>query len=161
MTVIKDNPVTKSLFLSIKLGNPRLKCARYGICEINPDDDGSFYGMASQIIDQRVRATVFTTKHAQLRFSFDRKSMTAKTDKTYFASGFFIVEVAKELPLVVTHRLGISPCQIETGMYPISSNKDVYKIVVDIKAITNTGQSDCGCSKQVTNRQVGILQTEH
>ncbi len=154
MKVINDSTTRKYMMLSIKLGNPRYKCARYGICEINPDDDGSFYGNSTSLMDKRVRATVFATQQQQLIFLFDRNSLTAKTDKTHFADGFFIMEAPKTLPLFVSNQLGIRPCQIATGIYPIVSNNGFYKIVMSIESISQLKQLDCGCSKQHVNTRL-------
>jgi hypothetical protein len=148
MIAIKDSPLLKHIFLSIKLGNPQYECARYGICEM--DADGDFYLPNFEKVDKRVRAIVSITKKKQLSLLFDRNSLTARTDKEHFGSGFFTIEVAKALPVSVSDKLGIKPSQIEMGMYSISANQRYYKIVVALKPIT-VKALDCGCSKQKMN----------
>ena len=154
MNDIKSSPLPKGIYLSIKLGNPKYECARFGICEM--DADGDFSIPHSENVDNQARATIVLTKKEQLSFLFDRSSLTAKTDKTHFASGFFTVEVAKELPLALSDKLGLEPCQIETGMYAIAAYKEQYKIIMAIEPIKSANVLDCGCSKQIINQQMAV-----
>jgi hypothetical protein len=154
MKLKNDNTTRKNMVLSIKLGNPKHQCARYGICEINPDDDGSFYLPSNPLVDKKVRATVFTTRRRQLLFFFDRHSLTALTHKDHFSTGFFVIETAKELPLSVSNKLGLCPCQIETGIYPIVQDNDFYKITMNIKSISDFKQDDCACAKNLEKVKV-------
>jgi hypothetical protein len=152
MKVTENGALLKGIGLSIKFGNPRYECARYGICEI--DSDGDFYLPNFEKVDKKAWAIVSVTKKKQLSFLFDRSSLTDKTDKDYFSSGFFTMEVAKELPTIISDRLGITPCQIEAGVYCISSaNQHQYKIIMGIKPITDITLIDCGCSKHEINKR--------
>jgi hypothetical protein len=130
MSVIKHSSLFKGIYLSIKLGNPRYECARFGICEM--DADGDFYLHSLEKMDKRARAIVTVTKKKQLNFLFDRSSLTDKTDKEHFSSGFFTMEVPKELPTALSDKLGMGLCQIEAGVYAISAYKQQYKIVMAI-----------------------------
>jgi hypothetical protein len=83
--------------------------------------------------------------------------LTPQTDETHFSSGFFAMEVAKALPTKVAEKLGIEACQIEAGVYTISVRKHFYKIVMDIKPITDAHSEDCGCSKQLKEQRAIAL----
>lgn len=155
MKVIENGASVKHIGLHIKFGNPKYECARYGICEF--DSDVGFYTAHSEKVDKRAYALLSLTKTKQLSLLVDRNSLTDKTDKEHFGSGFFIVEVAKELPRDISEKLGINPCQIEVGMYSISANKQHYKMVMDIKPITDSKSLDCGCSKRQIDRRVEAL----
>jgi hypothetical protein len=146
MNEIKNSPRPNGIYLSIKLGNPKYECARFGICEI--DADGDFHVPHFEKMDKKALVHVSITKNKQLNCLFDRSSLTPQTDEEHFSSGFFTMEVAKTLPTKVTEKLGIEACQIEAGVYAISVRKHFYKIVMDIKPITDTHSKDCGCSKQ-------------
>jgi hypothetical protein len=151
MNSIKNSSLLKGIYLSIKLGNPRYECARFGICEM--DADGDFYVPFVENIDNKARAVVALTKKKQLSFLFDRSSLTVKTDKAHFSSGFFTIETEKELPAIVLDKLGIAPSQIEAGVYAIRAYKEQYKIVMAIKPITGVHPLDWDCSKQAINRR--------
>ncbi len=146
MNDIKNNVFSKGINLSIKLGNPKYECARFGICEM--DAEGDFSIPHSESLDNKARATIVLTKKKQLSFLFDRSSLTAQTDKTHFASGFFTIEVAKKLPTALSEKWDMAPCQIEAGMYAIEAYKQYYKIVIAIAPITSVNPLDYGCSKQ-------------
>ncbi len=154
MSIIKSKSLIQGIYLSIKLGNPKYECARFGICEM--DLDGDFYLPSLEKIDKRARATVSVTKKKQLNFLFDRSSLTPKTNKEHFSSGFFTVEVAKELPTALSDKLSIEPCQIEAGVYAIAAYKQQYKIVMAITPITSVDVLDCGCAKQAINRRTAV-----
>jgi hypothetical protein len=155
MNDIKNNALSKGIYLSIKLGNPKYECARFGICEM--DTEGDFFLPHFETVDNKARAIVALTKKKQVRFLFDRSSLTVKTDKTHFSNGFFTMEVAKELPVAVSDKWGIAPCQIEAGVYAIKAYKQQYKIVMVIAPLTSLDALDCGCSKQATNRRTAVL----
>ena len=145
MTIIKNGASVKHIGLHIKFGNPKYECARYGICEF--DSDVGFYTAHSEKVDKRAYALLSLTKNKQLSLLVDRNSLTDKTDKEHFGSGFFTVEVAKELPTDISDKLGIKPCQIEAGMYSISKHKDFYEVVMDTTSNKNFVKADCGCTK--------------
>lgn len=156
MTVIKNNGASrKHIGLHIKLGNPKYECARYGICEF--DSEIGLYEPHFEKVDKRAYALIALTKSKQLSLLIDRSSLTDKTDKEHFGSGFFTMEVAKELPISVSDRLGIKPSQIEVGMYSISANKQYYKIVMVLKPVRDVKPHDCGCSKQQIDRRAVAL----
>ena len=155
MNSIKNNALSKGIYVSIKLGNPRYECARFGICEI--DADGDFFLPHFENVDNQARTKVSKAKKQQLVFRFDRSSLTDKTNKGHFSSGFFTMEIAKELPTALSDKLGIAPCQIEGGVYAIETYKQYYKIVMAIKPITSVNPLNCGCSKQTINKRTAVL----
>jgi hypothetical protein len=155
MNEIKNSPRPKGIYLSIKLGNPKYECARFGICEI--DADGDFHVPHFEKMDKKALVHVSITKNKQLNCLFDRSRLTPQTDETHFASGFFTMEAAKALPTKVTEKLGIEACQIEAGIYAISVREDYYKIVMDIKPITDAHSEDCNGDKKLKDQRAIAL----
>jgi hypothetical protein len=156
MTLIKNNSApTKHIGLHIKLGNPKYECARYGICEF--DSEIGYNVTNFEKVDKRAYALISLTKNQQLSLLIDRSSLTDKTAKEHFGSSFFTMEVAKELPISLSDKLGIKPSQIEAGMYSIAASKQHYKIVMALKSITDFKPLDCGCSKRQIDRRAVAL----
>ena len=146
MNEIKNRPPPKGICFSIKLGNPKYECARFGICEI--DLDGDFHLPNFEKMDKRARVIASIAKNKQFVCHFDRSSLTPQTDEEHFSSGFFIMEVAKELPIKLSDKLGIAPCQIEAGVYAVTVRKQHYKILMVIKPVTGGESLGYDCSKR-------------
>ena len=145
----------RSIGLHIKLGNPQYECARYGICEF--DSEIGYDAPDLGKVDKRAYALISLTKNKQLSFLIDRSSLTGKTAKEHFGSGFFIMEAPKALPMRVSDKLGVAACQIEAGMYRITATKTHYKIVMELKSITDFKLLDCGCAKRQMSQRAFAL----
>ena len=110
----------KSTRAEIVLGNPNLKCARFGICKIEKvatfGNEILPLGKVYANIVLRVPITIFT---------FHRKTMSDTTFLTHFSNGQFLIESD------TTINQANVKYQIQKGIYPVSKQGIYLKIFVE------------------------------
>ena len=122
-----------TLPVSVILGNPRVDCARLGICSLEgtEQDIHSF----QPIHHRNVYALLSVTPDAQLRLSFPLETMMPITRKMFFGEGGFIIEEKKVLPYTLSEKLAL-PLEafFSHGVWPIVEEDG--HLIVTIKMLT-------------------------
>ncbi len=103
----------------IILGNPKLKCARFGICQIK---EVKTFNKDTLCTEGKVNATLWYKTKTVLCCAFDLKTMHNMTYQRHFSTGRFKIEST------VSYQSVYTDFSIIADEYPIIENED--KIIV-------------------------------
>ncbi|MEY3240647.1 MAG: hypothetical protein RIR11_2085 [Bacteroidota bacterium] len=107
-----------TLPVSVILGNPRVDCARLGICSLEGTEQDIY---SFQPINHRnVFALLSVTPDTQLKMSFPLETMMPITRKMFFGEGGFIIETKKVLPDTICEKLSLPlGVAFSEGVWPV------------------------------------------
>lgn len=101
-----------TIIITIIIGRGYPKCEGFGFCKVIYDPVWSLAGPG-------VGTGTGYMEKDRFHVEFDYSKMDPGTIKTYFNSGYFLVEVDYDLPPEITKELGIESYKIKAGRYPI------------------------------------------
>ncbi len=106
----------------VVLGMPSKNCQFHGICKIEPMPDFNL-----TLPTHKTQARLVLNESQELEFHFKKSSLTPQITKQHFSTNFFKILEPVELPEFITLALKIS-FKIETGSYPITTDRENYKV---------------------------------
>jgi hypothetical protein len=125
----------KTLPVNVILGNPRVDCARLGICSLDGTDEqmpGPPAGFPAAKNHRFVKAWLGTTPEGNLEILFPTEHMMPLTQKMFFSKNVFTVEVDKTIPKHLCEALGIAPgTAFMAGKWPLTLLNEGYLTVIE------------------------------
>ena len=125
----------KTLPVNVILGNPRVDCARLGICSLDGTDEqtpGPPNGFPAAKNHRFVKAWLSTTPEGHLEMLFPTEHMMPLTRKMFFSKSVFTVEVDKTIPEHLCEALGLAPgTAFMAGKWPLTLLTEGYLTVIE------------------------------
>jgi hypothetical protein len=141
----------KTLPVNVILGNPRVDCARLGICSLDGTDEqtpGLPNGFPAAKNHRFVKAWLSTTPEGHLEMLFPTEQMMPLTRKMFFSKSVFTVEVDKTIPEHLCKALGVAPgTAFMAGKWPLTLLAEGYLTVIEtsVEAELTLAMALCGC----------------
>lgn len=106
------------VYALVTLGNPTVRCARYGICAADLLKPAEWHKWEPSHF-RTVKAVLSTYSGAEVRIRIPDGSMLPETDAYFFGSGIFKVEEIFHFSPKLASLLGLKSLCILPGHYPV------------------------------------------
>ena len=116
-----------SINVGIVFGNPKIECARFGICDINMIQESTHKCKGVQ----KAQGKLLNINNKHLSLVFKKKDLHPNVIEKYLSDGYFIIEVDTPLPRNLTDALGMKKHTIVKGNYPIFSASNEVLIILN------------------------------
>ena len=119
---------SSSVAVLVEFGNPTIKCARFGICQM------SMAGVEKKKCKGLQQAAgILEVNEDMLVLTFRKTDLTVNQLSKYFNGGF-LVDVNTKIPSDILNKIGRDEFVVPKGMYEVKENsQSVWVIFVMIK----------------------------
>lgn len=124
--------ISSSIAVHITFGNPSIKCARFGICQMNlsPKRDRC-HGL------QSAPGKLIRLKNNHLILQFKRINLSQDVKNRYFMKKF-IIEVDTRISGLISRKLGMKEIVLAKGKFPIEIVGELIQIRLQPTRLMNT-----------------------